>query len=213
MHLSTTPSTVYPCSASGRREQRASYESSPSETHREGGPAFSQDALLLMTREANTMKRDPGGCDLVFITCLDPKHLSILLGDGAGTFRSRAPKHPLPQAATNLPWLCTRPLQRRLEGEHTNLSACGKCYLLPIVDDLKSWNPSAHHTCQCRTELADLTEIKNQRTRLRHLFQSHAESKNLSPSSKRNSRCCPLVRNRRFQPLKMRRETQDRHRL
>ena len=112
-----------------------------------------------MTREASTKKRDPGGCDLVFITCLDPKPLSILLADGAGTFRSRAPKHPLPQAATNLSWLCT--LLRRVEVEQTNLSACGKCYLMPIVDDHKSWNPTAHHTCQCRTELADLTGIKN----------------------------------------------------
>ena len=106
-------------------------------------PSLSEEILL--TREANTKKRDPGGCDLVFVTCLDPKHLSILSGDGAGTFRSRAPKHPLPQAATNLPWLCT--LLRRVEGEQTNLSACGKCYLLPIVDDHKSWNPTAHHTC------------------------------------------------------------------
>ena len=60
MHLSTTPSTVYSCSASGRREQQEPFSPS-SETLREGGPAFSHEVLLLMTREANTKKRDPGG--------------------------------------------------------------------------------------------------------------------------------------------------------
>ena len=140
MYHSTTPSAAYPCSARSKREQQKTYSPSPSETLREGGPdvseggpAVSEDALLLLdiseraifeeilllllTREANTKKRDPGGCDLVFITCLDPKHLSIPLGDGAGTFDSRVPKHPLPQAATNLPRLCA--LLRRVGGEQT----------------------------------------------------------------------------------------------